>query len=339
MLEIKKHFSPYPLKNQWKNLENEGIGIYQSYYVQKMIFKRLPIYSIKGKYHAVYYEVVDNGKTVMIAPLCRFNKTNNYSIIGLFNGLQVYDFVYNHSVPVEKINEYVIFLLRSIDFVSLSIKNMISSSLVLEAIKRVNGLVLDEEQSENVSILIGNNYDEYFGKLSKHTRQNIRTAYNRIIRDNINIDFNECIDQKINRQELNELIDLYCDRHEKRYGVYSSKYKRFYLKYFDFSTLCQQNYHNYYAILKFNNTNAAFLSGLIDKNSHSIIVPRLSINDEFLKYSPGMILINETAKKISDYCDIDYLDLSKGNEKYKLSMGGKIYYTVNFSINRRINEG
>ena len=77
---------------------------------------------------------------------------------------------------------------------------------------------------------------------------------------------------------------------------------------------------------------AAFLSGLIDKNSKSVIIPRLSINDDFLKYSPGIVLINETAKKLAENKNIDNLDLSKGDEQYKFSMGGEVYYTMNFDV-------
>ena len=64
----------------------------------------------------------------------------------------------------------------------------------------------------------------------------------------------------------------------------------------------------------------------------SVIIPRLSINDDFLKYSPGIVLINETAKKLAENKNIDNLDLSKGDEKYKLSMGGEVYYTMDFGI-------
>ena len=331
MLEIKKHFTPFPLKNQWKRFEGKGINIYQTYYVQRTIFTRLPFYSIKGKYKPIYYEVLNNHQTVLIIPLCKYNGKDEYSIIGLFNGLQSYDFIYDHSESIETLSSYLSFFMKSLKYTKLYIKNMPQSSLVYQALQTAN-FVDTVCTSKNVNIFVGSCYEEYYNSLSKHTRQNIRTSYNRLNKDGLDCEFQFYINQPIERRLINELIELYCNRHEKKYEVYSSKYKRFYLKYIDFSTYCQQNHQNVYAILKIDGVIAAFLSGLIDKNSKSVIIPRLSINDDFLKYSPGIVLINETAKKLAENKNIDNLDLSKGDEKYKLSMGGEVYYTMDFGI-------
>ena len=40
---------------------------------------------------------------------------------------------------------------------------------------------------------------------------------------------------------------------------------------------------------------AAFMSGMLGLK-HEYVVPRLSINDEFGFYSPGMLLLNEAVK-------------------------------------------
>ena len=85
----------------------------------------------------------------------------------------------------------------------------------------------------------------------------------------------------------------------------------------------QKSSKNFYAILKCDNELIAFMSGI--QENHSFRVPRLSINDEFFKYSPGIILINETIKSLSvSHPKID-LDLGIGDEKYKKSMGGTEY--------------
>lgn len=77
---------------------------------------------------------------------------------------------------------------------------------------------------------------------------------------------------------------------------------------------------------------AAFMSGVLDFSNRSAVIPRLSINNDFSKYSPGIVLINEMAKVIINDKSIDCLDLSKGDEKYKYQMGGKEYKSFDFDI-------
>lgn len=57
-----------------------------------------------------------------------------------------------------------------------------------------------------------------------------------------------------------------------------------------------------------------------------IVVPKLAIDTEFGKYSPGGILLAEFMKRHSN----TFVDLSRGNEPYKEVYGGQLYY--NYSI-------
>ena len=92
---------------------------------------------------------------------------------------------------------------------------------------------------------------------------------------------------------------------------------------------------NFYALLYLNDQPAAFLSGMVEKAGSRAIIPRLSIEDEFSKYSPGMVLVNETIQRMIPESNTRYLDLSKGTEKYKLSMGGTLYHTHHIELNRQ----
>lgn len=332
-LKIKKHSSIWTIRKRWLALEenNEGQNVYQSYFVQKSIALRLPIYVIPGRYKPFYFEIIDGDETVLIAPLCKFWGEEKYSIIGKFNGIQSYDFIYDHTKSKAQMKEYLLFLFRSLKAEHISIYNMPESSLVF-CIMDEMGMVEDVHRNENVNICFGKDYDKYLSGLSKHMRQNIRTAYNRIQNDNLRMRFEFYIKTPISRKKLNSLIDVYCHRHEKRYQVNTSAVKKLYLKYFDFSTYCQQHYKNVYAILYIEDKIAAFLSGLIDERADSAVIPRLSIDDTFSRYSPGIVLINEVAKKFTSEAEIENLDLSKGSEGYKISMGGKCYYSVDFNI-------
>ncbi|PIK21234.1 GNAT family N-acetyltransferase [Prevotella intermedia] len=77
---------------------------------------------------------------------------------------------------------------------------------------------------------------------------------------------------------------------------------------------------------------SAFMSGFKDQNNTTLIIPRLSINNDFLFYSPGLMLVNETIKYLYNQSTIRELDLSQGTEKYKFDMGGESHITKWFKI-------
>lgn len=332
-LKLKKHRTIFTLRRQWLQLEKEGsFSVYQSYFVQRAIALRLPIYAISQKYKPLYVEIIEDGKTVLIAPLCKSCKDNRWGIIGQFNGLQLYDFIYGSDVTIEQMQKYLKFLCEQLKCVRLDIETMPETSVVYQAFQ-ASGNVSDIYPSNNVNISFTKTYEEYYSVLSKNMRQNIRTAYNRLNKDNCEFEFKCYLGTPISRKLLNNLIDVYCDRHTNRYEITTSILKKYYLKYFDFSTWCQQYYNNnLYAVIFINGEVAAFLSGLIDKKTDEAIIPRLSIKEEFGKYSPGIVLINEVVQYFINNNVVRNLNLSKGDEKYKIAMGGEIYKTYNFKV-------
>ena len=334
MIDVKIHHCIGSLKDKWLTLQSTGLtSVYQSYYVQNAIFKRMPIYMMISKYIPIYCEVIEDGKTVLIAPLCKVIHSKKYCLLGDFNGVQIYDFIYEKQTDRNKLKEYISAVINKLNAKEIMLNNVLEESPLYLALQEMD----DTYQfitNGNVNIRFGSDYEEYFQSLSKHTRQNIRTAYNRLNNDNIKMKFEILRGKRLSRNKLNRLIDIYCDRHKERYGLGISKIKRAYLKYIDFSTACQQNYEdNFYALLYFDNNIAAFMSGLFDEGRNSAIIPRLSIDDNYSWYSPGMILINETAKRFTGGIGIENLDLSKGEEKYKQNMGGNVYKTYKILIN------
>lgn len=121
---------------------------------------------------------------------------------------------------------------------------------------------------------------------------------------------------------FDELIDVYCDRHESRYKVKTTGIKRWLLKNMDYST---KNYIKWNVgftiVLRIDGRIAAFCSGYL--NDKEYIVPRLSFSEKMKRYSPGMLLVNEVVKYIFMHKQIDVFDLSLGDEDYKIKMGGR----------------
>ena len=71
-----------------------------------------------------------------------------------------------------------------------------------------------------------------------------------------------------------------------------------------------------------------FLSGLISRDGTTVVIPRLSIDNQYRFYSPGYILLAETLHWLDSNTTCRCLDLSRGDEQYKIDMGGIKYYTA-----------
>ena len=130
---------------------------------------------------------------------------------------------------------------------------------------------------------------------------------------------------------VNQIIGVYVKRHKERYGLDTGRLKQWFLKHQNFATRYYIDAPNAFtAVLYINNEIVGFLSGL--HNERTLIVPRLSINSEFRRYSPGFILICETIKHLQKNTAIRCLDLSLGDEQYKYQLGGKTHLSYRFSI-------
>lgn len=343
MLKLRVHRTIASVKNVWKELEKTGgdmCSVYQSYWVNSVVKRRMLIYNIQRKCSVRYLQLIEDGKTRMILPVCKTCGSNRYHSVGQFNGYQVFDFVYSKEMTPEKMEQYLSFVLRSLKIEHLSLRNVPRESVLLDCMTGQKNWLEDYEvavqSSDNVCIDSKLDYDLWYGNLSKSMRQNVRTAYNRMNTDNVSMDFEISRGGRVRTAVLNEIIGLYCKRHATRYNVETSPLKKLYLRYLDFSTACMRYYHDrFYAVVYMNGKLAAFMSGLVEKGGSSIIIPRLSIEDAFSKYSPGVVLINETIRKMASDLGIRYLDLSKGTEQYKLSMGGHLYQTYHIDLIRK----
>lgn len=178
-----------------------------------------------------------------------------------------------------------------------------------------------------VAIDFSEGYDAWRQSLSKSARQNLRTSYNRLAVDGKSLNINVIAGGGKSPLKFDEIINLYCRRHQLRYGVKVNCLKRFFLKHFNFATeIYRRCGHALTFVVVIDGEMAAFMSGLVSRNGR-FVVPRLSIDDRFSRYSPGVLLINETIKQLADR-GVTVLDLSRGVEKYKFAMGGENYEQI-----------
>lgn len=178
--------------------------------------------------------------------------------------------------------------------------------------------------------------DNYFNSLSKHSRQNIRTAYNRMKREekSYRIEFYNK-NKRLEFHQKNECMKLYCNRMIEKFGKNTLSHPLLYLsqRFFNPINNCLKKLDNqFHALLYIDDELAAFMSGFYNCDNTRLVVPKLAFNSKYKFYEPGNIMIKETAEYLQRFCDNFELDLSRGDEKYKFAMGGEEHFNYSFII-------
>ena len=174
-------------------------------------------------------------------------------------------------------------------------------------------------------------YDDYYQSLSKHQRQNLRTAYNRICKESVSLSLEEVAANSLPRSLKMECEALYEERKSTRYvslPIIKQIYARIIKPVFRIMSEIESGS---FFILRLNGIPAAVMAGAYTKAKDNFIVPVLFSNAEMLHYSPGILLVNEVIKYLIGKRVVN-LDLARGEEPYKYAMGGiaHLNYTLNF---------
>ena len=325
-------------KKKWLNFK-----MYGSYAIRTLIFMRfktilgffvphIPISHLKS---VSYYVVFEQDKPILIAGFRKYNK-DTVILLGSRAGYDYCDIIWsNENVFEDGIKLVFAELKRS------KIKNIIwkfweVDSYSFTTIKKLVNVV-EINEVKNTRINIGNydSYDDYWKSLGKHAKQNVRTAYNRLKRENKKIEFkfydSNTICENNFCTKLDEFLDLYLVRQSLKYKG-GKKLHQLYLSKFNYITNSLRNDHSIMMEIRIDDELAAFMQGTLNSDWSEYEIPRLAINDKFAFFSPGMILVNEAIKYMMGNTDIKIFNLCRGDEKYKYDMGGENYYTANVKL-------
>jgi hypothetical protein len=200
------------------------------------------------------------------------------------------------------------------------------------------------EKNECYAIPVPQNYDEWLGGLSKSVRQNLRTAENRLHKDQVDFNLQFIIGSCVKNAVYSDMLAVYADRFLVKngidFGFFRGVVKKIlsgYLALDKMSKWLQIADNNFHAILYLNGEVAAFASGLVFKDGR-LLTSRLNILSKYARYSPGGLLISAiirhvTKLKMSGELSINKMDLSQEGAKqnsYKISYGGELYYNYTF---------
>ncbi len=169
--------------------------------------------------------------------------------------------------------------------------------------------------------------------LSKKARQNLRTAYNRCNRDGLAVELLVSYPCRKGK-DWSDAVGLYIRRQVDQYegrimGSRLLTYLYFHHLKHDMQSMVAQD-NSFLSLLRLNGQAAGVIMGF--SKGERLVVPRLAIAGSLSFYSPGMILVEETLKYILEHTELRVLDLGRGDERYKFSLGGEEYYRYCFSM-------
>ena len=203
-------------------------------------------------------------------------------------------------------------------------------------------IAFDAQPVNNVQIPLPESYELYLKTLSKHARQNLRTAGNRLVRDGhtMQVHFYPIYEgdpavKKKARKAFGGYMDLYVKRREQRYQADQSRtwmLQRLLYRYLGYGWASAFFPMTLLADISIDGETAAFLKSYVDRPHRTVTVPVLAIDQKWGFYSPGILLVAEFVRHLIELGGIDTLSMGRGEEKYKFDMGGEIYTTQNLEI-------
>ena len=210
----------------------------------------------------------------------------------------------------------------------LSLADVPQHTLFAGLMKDMDGGDFTERTSYHVPLESFNNVDEYIGSLSKNIYKNIRKAYNHLKTDGRKMELKVYTrDNLPDNGYLYKLWRMYFIRklawNEKHTGVINMLVARIKamlevgggcatqsLRKLDESRLY---------VLEIDSRPAAFM--IVYAHQRHLLMPRLAIDIDFGRYSPGIIMLLEAVKLWFDEGFVDF-DMCRGDERYKTDMGG-----------------
>lgn len=194
----------------------------------------------------------------------------------------------------------------------------------------IDTISITEIEKECVCIPTKKEYASFYESLSKSTRQNYRTAKNRLKRDKCSYQV-RIKTGKIDEKQSQRLLGLYkarrgdCDKRSKLIKVATKMLKTFFDRTFNSTPLDLLSYYSqreavFLSEIYINGERAAFCEGNYNNRADVISIARVATNSKYYIYSPGQILLIETIENIRN--EVEYLDLTRGSEDYKFKLGG-----------------
>lgn len=338
--QIKYYNKLTSIEPDWRILYNKSsLTYFCSAEWHKVVLSFLKKSALTKRLLKIQYFSVQNEKNQVIVAgfffVNRYGKNKKLQFSHILGPSDYYDFVYQQDdLTFAAVKDIMSTIQKKYNAASLSV-SMVKESSSIASYLLQNDKAL-KTQLPAAAIHLEENYEQYLQALSKSVKQNIRTAYNRLKRDELDYKLTIVDRNDTANIDFNKLKELYALRNVHRKEEHNWKVKLFQslnnsfsaqVDMFELETLKQTDFT--LGLLEFKNELAAYFFGF--ERNGKIEINRVVINEAFKFYSPGMILFNEYIK-IAFEQDIKVIDLTNGDEKYKFDLGGKIHNVYNATM-------
>lgn len=332
MIECTTYRSPWKLRKLWEQLYAAGeYSPFQSWISNWWYYVTYGLKGTRRKWQPRFLLMEEGDKQCIIAIAVneKQKKVIDFSVGG---PIDYYD-VISSTKDIAFVKACVDKLKELYAGYEISLNNVNEKSLLINALPKE--AIVDEVSCVKI-VFDSEKYEDYYQSLSKHQRQNIRTGYNKLGREGIAWR----IEKYDTTHKMPNSVWLKCLKmYEERCRIKKKRGRGLILRIADWKNR-QINLVNILVrrwdraasfVLYFNNEPVAYMSGIYSENSHTFYVPRLSCNNQYLRYDAGILMLNE-AIKILLAEGVKVVDLTRGDEPYKLAMGGIIHMDYTYKI-------
>lgn len=320
------------LREKWIRLsQGKNMTCFQSYGWNILLYRNWH----NSLYNRLFSKVVIYETDNIIAPLIIQKYNFSLKILGrkagvYFLGTGSYsdyiDFIYSDVNGLDSLLEYIRKDNKGLRlFLNFICQDSPANKYIPAGTKKDSGVC--------VYIKIEKDIQNYNTKLSKHTRQNLRTALNRMEKDGIKYEY-EVRTKPLDNVEIEELSKIHLDRVLSKNKIDNSSIRRKISSTIAYIKLRNTEINNniikeamkyqdnsFTLIVKLNKKTAGYLYGFIEKNG-VIRICQNCLNEEYKFYSP---MFRACYDFICDCCDkhnYTEIDFTRGNEEYKYKLGG-----------------
>lgn len=282
-----------------------------------------------GVKEVAFYIAQEKNEPLIIMPVEQ--KKNEAAILGVYEYFDFVDVFYRtdvEKIQLQKAFSELLGYLKNVGIHKIYWNYLPNDSESKDLL--LNSQIFLASEVDN-TIIRFDDYQSHIKSLSKSTRQNLRTAENRLKKDDKNFRLISNYHDPIEKDVVDQCIDIYFKRQKDKYG--KGFLNQLMIKTINYSSVMMKKNKGILMALEIDGKVAAFMFGYVNQEKNSYEVPKLAVNDDYAFYSPGMVLINRTLEFFENKTTIRALDLCRGTEDYKLKMGGEIYKTYNYLLN------
>lgn len=341
-MNVKKISSISNIKTEWINIynSNQSFSPFQSYEWNLALERKMSAMSnrfvnyVRDQWRVEYYIFDFGNNNIAIAPIIVSDKKKEIAIAGQQDMSDYLSFIHADTIAPGYLVSSVRYLMEQYPDHKFIFDRINASNVkMFEALKLINN---DFETKKCVKIPV---VPDLLSVVKSDPRRYANQGYKRLAEDGLKL-CNDRLHGHIDSAKSRFLYKHFLNRHTHKFNfsalkkVKSGMLQLFYclfgsrdaLKYY-----CELESELYLFECRMNEDITAYMIGTI--KGDILYILRISIDDKFAVYRPGILLIVDTVNYMhSAETGINYVDFSRGDESYKTNYGGQIHYNYCFTL-------